>query len=149
MLPPMTGSDGRPLPVMRKTFTVPGEVIDANGHVNNVHYVQWMQDLAVEHWNAVGGMEVNAAAGCTWVAHSHHIVYLRPAFAGDTLEALTWVTSIGRVRSTRRYAFRRLEDGQLLARGETEWVFVRIKTGRPGAIPESVHARLPVSGDPF
>ena len=135
---------------MRRSFTVSEEAIDENGHVNNVRYVQWMQDLAVEHWNAVGGAEVNEAEGCTWVARSHHIEYLRPAYAGDTLEALTWVSGIARVRSTRRYAFRRLEDGQLLARGETEWVFLRVGTGRPGAIPESVHNRLPVSpGDPF
>ena len=29
--------------------------IDINGHVNNVVFVQWMQDLAVLHWKAVNG----------------------------------------------------------------------------------------------
>jgi len=28
-------------------FTIPENVIDENGHVNNVAYVQWMQDAAV------------------------------------------------------------------------------------------------------
>lgn len=130
------------------SFRVPTEAIDVNGHVNNVRYVQWMQDLAVAHWARVGGESVNEAHGATWVARSHHIEYLRPAFAGDELEALTWVASIGRVRSARRYAFRQQESGQVIARGETDWVFVDVKTGRPRPIPEGIHGILPVSADP-
>jgi acyl-CoA thioester hydrolase len=132
----------------RITFSVPAEAIDTNGHVNNVRYVQWMQDLAVRHWNAVGGMSLNHELGCTWVARSHHIEYLAPAFLGEDLEALTWVAVIGRVRSQRKYAFRRLSDGKLIARGETDWVFVHVETGRPATIPKSIHGILPESTNP-
>ena len=31
------------------TFTIPQSVIDENGHVNNVAFVQWMQDAAIRH----------------------------------------------------------------------------------------------------
>ena len=31
----------------RLDITVPGEVVDGNRHVNNVAYVQWMQDAAL------------------------------------------------------------------------------------------------------
>ena len=135
--------------VYRARFTVPEAVIDENGHVNNVAYVQWMQDVAVRHWERVGGMAVNAALGASWVARAHRIEYLAPAYAGDPVEALTWVADIGRVRSTRKYAFRRASDGVLLARGETEWVFVNASTGSPRAIPKEIPGILPVAADPL
>lgn len=138
-----------PVPVYRKRFTVPGEAIDRNGHVNNVEYVKWMQDLAIQHWRSVGGDAVNEACKATWVARSHHIEYLRPAFEGDRMEAVTWVHNMRRVRSLRRYAFKRLNDGKVVARGETDWVFVSVVDGRPMAIPESVSDILPLTEDPL
>ncbi len=134
--------------VYRLRFKVPKEAIDVNGHVNNVTWVQWMQDLAVAHWEHVGGMRVNHDYEATWVARSHHIEYLRPGFEGDSIEALTWVANIGRVRSLRKYAFRNEEDGKLMARGETDWVFVSVANGHPRSIPNETHGILPVSEDP-
>lgn len=145
----MSESPDKPIPVYRKQFTVPPEAIDRNGHVNNVEYVRWMQDLAVKHWNSVGGQAVNEENNATWVARSHHIEYLRPAFEGDEVEAVTWVNNMRRVRSMRKYAFKRLDDGKIIARGETDWVFVDVSNGRPKAIPESVNAILPLSEDPL
>ena len=131
--------------VYRWVFTVPDTAIDENGHVNNVRYVHWMQDLAVRHWRSVGGEAVNTANQATWVARSHHIEYRRPAFAGDTIEALTWVDNMRKVHSVRKYTFTRQEDGALLAKGETDWVFVDSVSGRPRAIPESVPEILPIA----
>ena len=124
--------------VYRYTFTVPESDIDGNGHVNNVAYVQWMQDVAVRHFRDSGGEPLMEAAGATWVARSHRIEYLRPGYPGDDVEARTWITSFSRVRSVRCYAFVRTSDDALLARGETEWVFVNATTGRPKAIPDSI-----------
>jgi acyl-CoA thioester hydrolase len=121
-------------------FIVPGEVIDANGHVNNVAYVSWMQDVAIQHARDTGGTAATHAAGCTWVAREHRVEYLAPAFEGDVIQALTWVEEIRRVQSVRRYTFTREGDGRLLARGFTNWVFVDVETGRPKMIPDSVRA---------
>jgi acyl-CoA thioester hydrolase len=122
----------------REEFVVPENAIDRNGHVNNVAFVQWMQDVATRHFDTGGGTELMEAAGGTWVARSHHIEYLAPAFAGERLQALTWIVDFSRVRSLRRYQFRRAADGKLLVRGETDWVFVSAKTGRPCSIPEEI-----------
>ena len=35
--------------VYRWEFQVPAAAVDANGHVNNVEYVRWMQEAAVLH----------------------------------------------------------------------------------------------------
>ncbi|MCX7016011.1 MAG: acyl-CoA thioesterase [Candidatus Sumerlaeota bacterium] len=134
----MRDTESHTAAIYRHRFTVSHDVVDGNGHVNNVAYVQWMQDVAILHSDAAGGARATKAAGATWVARSHKIEYLSPAFPGDSIEALTWVVNFRRARSLRRYRFVRTSDGRLLARGETEWVFVDAASGRPRAIPGTV-----------
>ena len=124
-------------PAYSKIFIIPESAIDENGHVNNVVYVQWMQDIAVEHYASIGGI---AAQGpdSTWVVREHRIEYFLPAFLGEEIEIKTWVENIRRVRSLRKYEFIRKADGKVLVKGETDWVFVDVKTGSPRAIPEEV-----------
>jgi acyl-CoA thioester hydrolase len=117
-------------------LTVGPEVIDENGHVNNVAYVQWMQDVAILHFTALGGVPLMAECGAAWVARSHRIEYLRPGFAGDALVVRTWIADLERVRSLRRYEF--LRDGEILATGATDWVFVDAASGRPRRIPDVI-----------
>ena len=123
--------------VYAKTIAVPASVIDENGHVNNVTYVQWMQDIAVEHYASLGGIEAQKPFG-TWFIREHKIEYLLPAFENDEIEIRTWVENVRRVRSLRRYEFVRVSDTRLLVRGETDWVFVEAASGSPRAIPEEV-----------
>ena len=131
-------------PIFSYEFTVPADALDENGHVNNVRYVQWMQEAAVRHYESIGGVPLTLAVGATWVVRSHNIEYLRPAFAGDRIEVRTWVVNIRRVRSLRRYRFLRVTDGKLLVKGETDWVFVDAKTGAPMAVPEEILKIFPL-----
>ena len=133
--------------IYRHRFIVPAEALDANGHVNNVHYVQWMQAIAVRHFESLGGMPPTLAAGATWVVRSHNIEYFSPAFVGEEIEIRTWVASVRRVRCLRRYEFIRLGDAKLLVRGATEWIFVDAKTGRPLSIPAAVEQVFPLLPD--
>jgi acyl-CoA thioester hydrolase len=128
-------------PVYRVEIRVPAEVVDRNRHVNNVAYVQWMQDAAIQHSAATGCTRMTEAIGATWVARMHRIEYLSPAFADDAITVLTWVADFRRVRSLRRYKFIRAADQKVLAQGETDWVLVDVATGRPRAIPTEM-ARL-------
>jgi acyl-CoA thioester hydrolase len=124
--------------VFELRFVVPAAAVDRNGHANNVEYVRWMQDVAVQHAEATGGTAAIESLGMSWVARSHLIEYLSPAFAGDLVVAWTWVAQFRRVRSTRRYLFTRAADARVLARGATEWVCVDARTGRPRTIPSQV-----------
>lgn len=123
--------------VYSKSFTIPPDVIDENGHVNNVAYLQWMQAIAVEHYTAIGGIEAQGR-NVTWWVREHRVEYLLPAFEGEEIEIRTWVENIRRVRSLRKYEFVRKSDGRVLVKGETDWVFVDTKSGRPILIPEEV-----------
>lgn len=114
--------------------------IDANGHVNNVEFVRWMQQAAVSHSDSVGCTAATFAVGATWVVRSQHIEYARPAVQGDQIEVRTWVENVRRAFTLRKYEFVRPADGLTLARGETDWVFVDARTGRPRSIPEDIQA---------
>jgi acyl-CoA thioester hydrolase len=118
--------------------------VDRNGHVNNVVYIQWMQDAAIAHARVSGCTKASEAVGATWVVRTHHIEYLSPLFAGDKVTVLTWPANFQRVRSVRKYKFVRAGDGTVIARAETDWVFVNAKTGKPQSIPEEVRNTLPV-----
>ncbi len=124
-------------PIYSKNISIPASAIDENGHVNNVTYVQWMQDIAVEHYASIGGIEAQGPDS-TWVIREHRIEYLLPAFEGEEIEIRTWVENIRKVRSLRMYEFVRRSDGKVLVKGETDWVFVDVKTGIPKAIPQEV-----------
>ena len=129
---------GMPDAVYRHSIVVGRRAVDENGHVNNVQYVQWMQDAATAHSERAGCTRLTQEAGATWVARSHTIEYLRPAFQDERIAVLTWVTNWRKVHSLRKYRFVREADGALLARGETDWVFVDATTGRPRSIPDEV-----------
>jgi acyl-CoA thioester hydrolase len=115
------------------SFTIPENAIDENGHVNNVAYVQWMQDAGIRHAQALVGFRL--AENTTGYVREHRIEYLLPAFLGEEIEVRTWISEIKPVRAHRRYEFFRKSDGKVVAKGETDWVYVDAKTGRPIAIP--------------
>jgi len=128
--------------VYSKIITISKSAIDENGHVSNVVYVQWMQEIAIEHYQSISGMNSMQPFGATWVVREHRIEYFLPAFAGEEIEIKTWIENIRRVRSLRQYEFVRKLDRKVLVRGETDWVFVDLKTGSPRAIPDEVSSVL-------
>jgi len=134
-------------PIYTHEFVVSEGTLDENGHANNVAYVQWMQDIAVLHSRDAGCTRATQAGGATWVVRSHQIEYFHPALLGDTLSVLTWVVNFRRAISLRRYKFIRQKDNRVLAKGETNWVFVDAKTGRPITIPEEVRKTFKLVGE--
>jgi acyl-CoA thioester hydrolase len=109
--------------------------IDEQGHANNVVYVGWMQAAAVAHSAARGWTaERYEKLGFGWVARSHKIEYLRPAFAGDEIIIETQVADMKKVSSTRVYRMIRPADNTVLAKAETNWAFINYTTGKPTRI---------------
>jgi len=136
--------------VFEMALRVEADSIDTNGHVNNVVYVSWMQDLATAHSAAQGWSDARYQQfGVAWVARKHQIEYLRPAFPGDELLLRSWVVDMQRYRSRRRYRFERPTDGCLLAEAETEWIFIDRQSGRPrSVIPEVSNSFILVGEEP-
>ena len=131
--------------VFAQTFLIPEDAIDELGHVSNLKYLAWMQDIAIQH-SAAGGWPVERYLenGAVWVVRSHFITYIRPAFAGETITLRTWVAEFRQRSSTRQYLVRRANDQQVLVEAETVWVYVDRESGRPRRIPDELRAAFQV-----
>ncbi len=131
--------------VFEYRHTVRDDEIDGLGHANNVAYVEWMQTAAVAHSTAQGWPgERYRRMGCGWVVRSHKIEYSQPAFAGDRIVVRTWVATMKKATSLRRYRILRETDNVLLATAETKWAFIDYTTGNPMRIPREVAASFQV-----
>jgi len=134
--------------VFARTFSIPEDAIDELGHVSNLKYIAWMQDIAIQHSAAKGWpVERYLKNGAVWVVRSHFVTYIRPAFAGETITLQTWVAGMKQRSSARRYLVRRTDDQQVLVEAETIWVFVDRKSGRPQRIPNELRAAFEVMGE--
>ncbi|GMN88790.1 acyl-CoA thioesterase [Francisella sciaenopsi] len=111
------------------------EHIDPNNHLNNIVYLQWMQDIAIAHVKANGVFDVTEAHGLTWFAKKHTIEYLAQGFLGDDIVVITWVESMTKISTFRKYHIYRKSDKTLLCKADTLWVMVNAQKGRPAKIP--------------
>jgi len=116
--------------------------IDQLGHVNNVTYVRWVQEIAIAHWNAVAPEADKQKL--LWVVLRHEIDYKRPAFSGDVIVGRTWVGSTTRLKFDRHTEFVRESDGKTLVKALTVWCPVDALTRRPVEPSEEVRASFSV-----
>ena len=130
-------------------ITVQPEHIDILGHVNNVVYVQWMQDVASAHIETLGlGVQEYLKLKHAMVAVEHHVQYRKAALEGEELILRTWLSDLNALYSFRQYAFYRPQDKSLLFMGNTQWACVEIKTGRPKRMsPTFTQAYQPLAAD--
>jgi acyl-CoA thioester hydrolase len=134
------------VPPYELLITVEPRDIDRMGHVNNVTYVRWVQDVAVAHWNSAATPAEQAAI--LWLVLRHEIDYKRAAFLGDEIVARTWVGSSTRVKFERHTELFRAGDQSLLAKAVTWWCPIDAQTKRPVNASDDLRARFSVSADP-
>lgn len=125
-------------PVFELPIVVAPGTIDVNGHVNNIVYLQWVQDAAVQHWYA----KVDRAdwRSILWVVRRHEIDYIKPAFAADELIARTWVEAPTAATWPRWVEIWRPRDAVRLAVARTTWCPLDPSTLRPRRIDEALRA---------
>jgi len=121
------------------SFRVSAEDIDAQGHVNNVAYVRWIQEAAVAHWLAVSSEEIRERV--TWMLTRHEIDYKKQTFENEEVEVTTWVgAEPTRVSWERFTEIRRGAD--LLVRARSVWCLIDRARQRPARIDEDLKRRL-------
>jgi acyl-CoA thioester hydrolase len=132
----MTEAFEPPANAFTHRFVVADSEIDELGHAGNVSWVRWVNDAATAHSAAVGlDLSAYRARGLLWVVRRHEIEYLAPAFAGETLEARTWIAQVRGATSIRKTSFRRVADDAKLAHAATTWVLLSMPSGRPTRVP--------------
>ena len=120
------------------SFSVQHDDIDEQGHVNNVAYLRWIQDVAVAHWFHAA-TEVQQAQ-FAWVVVRHEIDYKRQAFENEEITATTWVGEWSRVTCERFTEITRGED--LLVKGRTVWCMLDRETAKPARIASDLVKRF-------
>ena len=111
-----------------KTFTAAAEHIDVMGHVNNAVWVQWVQDLATAHWDAVA--DPAHAAEFVWLVIRHEIDYRGNISEGESVTGETWIPGDARgAKSARRVDFRNA-GGKIIVSANTTWAMLHRETGR-------------------
>jgi acyl-CoA thioester hydrolase len=117
-------------------FAVRQAELDVLGHVNNAVYLTWIEQVAIDHVEALGfGRDWALAHDGTWVVREHRVTYLKPVLYGDSVRVTTLPQQLAGVRGTRRTEIHRESDGALTTKAETEWIFVRASDGRPARVP--------------
>jgi len=105
-----------------QNFMAQPEHIDELGHVNNAIWVQWIQDLATAHWDAVARPEDHAQV--FWVVVRHEIDYRGNIAAGDSVTGETWIDGEPKgAKSDRRVDFRN-QDGKIIVAARTTWAML-------------------------
>jgi len=117
------------------TLTPVDADFDENGHVNNVVYVRWVQDMATAHWRSRASAD--AQGRWAWVVLRHEIDYRRPLLPGELATARTWV---GARTGPRFVRYVRIDgpDGEVCAQATSEWCLIDAATRRPARVPDAL-----------
>jgi len=128
-----------PLPPLDNTvfeceIDVMPDDIDELGHVNNVVYLRWVQQVAAAHWNSKA-IKVKTDK-YLWVVLRHEIDYLKPAVLHNKIKAQTWVSSMIGVKSTRVVKFS--ANGSDIAQAKTIWCLLDALSMKPKRIGDDI-----------
>lgn len=135
---------------MKKTFettiTVVGDHLDLLGHVNNVVYLQWAEQVAWQHSQLLGiGLDEFKALDAAMVARTHELNYLAACFTGEQILLRTWLSDMDGLSMYRQYEFVRQSDQKVVFKGFTRWVCIKLSSGRPMRMPEVFKAAYAVA----
>ena len=124
------------------TFAMPFVARDADidelGHVNNVVWVRWTQEIAVAHWEAVAPPEHKAT--CLWVITRHAIDYRGNVRAGERVTGETWVPDPPRGARFDRHVRFLDAAGRVVVEAVTTWALLDRATGRLMRVRDEVAA---------
>lgn len=119
-----------------KEITVSEKDLDDLEHVNNVRYVQWIQDISKEHWQKVAPKEIQE--NIIWVVMTHYITYKSPAFLHDNINVSTYIKESKGAKSTRIVEMSHGITNKPILRSSTEWCLIDKHTEKPIRISEKI-----------
>lgn len=119
-----------------QTLIVQTEHIDELNHVNNVQYLNWVNEIAKAHWLQVAPKSILKTH--FWVVASHIIKYKDSAVLNDQLLLKTYVSESKGIISNRIVEIYQNNTQKLIATCETQWCFMSYQTKRPARIPSEI-----------
>ncbi|MBA4744160.1 MAG: acyl-CoA thioesterase [Muricauda sp.] len=121
-----------------EVFDVVPDDLDDLDHVNNIRYVEWIQDISKKHWTQVAPKDIQQSM--IWVVRNHNITYHKSAVLGNTIKISTYIKSNRGPISTRVVEVKNNNTDELLVKSVTEWCLLDAKTFRPKRVPEEIQS---------
>lgn len=122
--------------IFEQSLTVHKSDLDELEHVNNVRYVQWMEDIAKAHWEERAAQEYRDKF--LWIVVRHEIDYKGQAFLGDELLLQTFVGEHTHVTSQRFVNIRNKATNKILISAKSTWCLIDRETKKPAKISEEM-----------
>jgi len=116
---------------------------DRLGHTNNQVYLKWMEDISWQHIEPGLPWSLQESLGKSMAITRTEIDYLAASYVGDHLQLATWViASDGRLTSARHFQLVRVSDARTLARANSQYACIDLKTGKPSRMPKAFSDHL-------
>jgi acyl-CoA thioester hydrolase len=127
-----------------KIFTASPSDIDELGHVNNAVWVQWIQEMATAHWQAVA--DPAHIAAYIWVVTRHEIDYRGNIGPGESVTARTWIESLPKGAQFDRRVDFVSQAGKVIVRANTSWAMIDRVSGRLARVRPEIAAPFLTAG---
>ncbi len=122
--------------VFGRVIRVTQKDLDNLNHVNNVRYLEWVQEISKAHWEKA--VEKSISSQFLWVVRNHTITYHQSAVLSDELKISTWILEWKGPLSIRFVEIKNNKSQQLLVSATTEWCLLNPKTWKPVRVPEHI-----------
>ena len=111
--------------------------IDFVGHVNNIVYIQWLENGRVRLLEAIGmpAFELAVSDGIVPVLTETSIKYKKPFFLNNTVTVEVWISKLNNASAIMEFRFFN-EKGELCATAQQKGLFIDRKTMRPARLTE-------------
>lgn len=121
----------------------PGD-FDELGHINNVVYLRWSQDLATTHWRTVAPEPLLARN--IFVALRHEIDYRDQILPGDEVIGRTWLGRAKGPRFLRYVDIRKTGAKRPSASVVTDWCMLDTESRKPMRVSADILDAFGVPG---
>lgn len=122
--------------IFEQAITINQQDIDVQGHVNNITYLKWVQDVAIAHWNSVSTDKMKDHL--LWVVSRHEIDYLKSAYMDSNLIAKTWVAEPNGAQSDRFVNICDASNDSIIAKIKTTWYLLDAQSKKPKRIDNEI-----------
>jgi acyl-CoA thioester hydrolase len=114
--------------------------IDFAGHVSNIVYIRWPEDLRLLLLDTYLPLSVLMERGIAPVVMRTAIEYRKPVKLFDRVMGSMWASSVENVKGILSAEFS--VNGTVVASAEQVGLFVRLQGGRPVAFPDEFRRRF-------
>ena len=125
--------------IFTRSFRVRWGELDPTGVVSPANCLRYLMETAWD-WGVALGWDVKYSENpdVFWVIRETDIHFMSPLRHNDEFGLTIWMVNWKNVRGTRCFELTRKENGEVIAQGTQQVVFMDAKTGRPMNLPEEV-----------